>query len=80
MFLGLVVFGILLGALGTFVLLTGRLPCTRRQILDATVVDNDHEGRQGLQTTDNYFDNSDHDDAFSETDGELKDSLSTGLQ
>ena len=56
MFLGLVVLGMILGALGTFVLLTGRLPCTQRQVLDNTEVDEDTEARQGLQSNATFLD------------------------
>jgi len=89
MFLGLVVFGVIMGAVGTHVLLTGRLPCIHRQVLDATEVDDDQEARQVLQSGSNYFDDEGdgHDEPSDEEDdggfvdaGGRIDSISTGLQ
>ena len=81
MFVGLASFGILLGSISTFVLLTGRLPCSRSQILDATEVDEDREARQCLQTASSYFDDelSDEDEPeFGRAAGRVN-VLSTGM-
>jgi hypothetical protein len=83
MFLGLVVFGMIVGAIGTYVLLTGRFPCTKRRVLDNTEVDEDREARQGLQSGTNYFGESpsdDEEDDFVDAAGGRVDSISTGLQ
>jgi hypothetical protein len=84
MFLGLVAFGMIVGGVGTHVLLTGRLPFTKRQVLESTEVDEDREARQGLQSGSNYFDgpvsDDDDDDDFVDATGGRVDSISTGLQ
>jgi hypothetical protein len=48
LFLGLVVFSAFVGALGTFVMLTGRLPMSQRMLLGSAVED-DEDGRRGLR-------------------------------
>jgi hypothetical protein len=48
LFLGLVVFSTFVGALGTFVLLTGRLPMSQRKFL-LSAVEDDEDGRRRLQ-------------------------------
>lgn len=82
LFLGLVLFGMLLGALGTYILLTGRLPCIRTPILEASAVETDHEARQGLQDShQNYDDGDENEDGFVDTArGEEEDTGSSGLQ
>ena len=56
MLLGLVVSGILVGAATTFVLLTGRLPCSSRHLVDTDDPDEDVEGRVCLQSSSSYGD------------------------
>lgn len=92
MFIGLIMVGILVGATGTFVFLTGRLPSWSSF---ETIIDHDEDGeddvdetaevRQSLQPSSNYFD-SDDDDELSDEDeidfvdaARRVDSLSTGL-
>ena len=90
MLVGLIFFGLLVGAVGTYVLLTGRLPCSKQRVLENTAVDDDDEARQGLQAQSSYFDeepitntNGDddsYDDDFGNGDHGRIDSISTGLQ
>lgn len=90
MLVGIIVFGTLLGAIGTYVLLTGRLPCSKQRVLENTAVDDDDEARQGLQAQSNYFDedNDDDTDDYGNGNGDYADStngrrigaVSTGLQ
>lgn len=86
MFLGLVVFGVLAGAIGTFVLLTGRLPFSKRQVLDNTEVDEDREARQGLQARTSYFNDECDDDLSEEGEQDFAraslrvEAISTGLR
>ena len=79
LFLGLVIVGMLLGALGTHVLLTGRLPCIRTAILEASAVETDHEARQGLQSS-QYDDGEENEDGFVDAAAAENEDDGTGLQ
>lgn len=79
LFLGLVIFGMFLGALGTYIMLTGRLPCIRTAVLEASAVETDHEARQGLQSSRSY-DSAENEDGFVDAAAEDEDVGSSGLQ
>jgi Histidine phosphatase superfamily (branch 2) len=74
MLLGLVVLGILVGATTTFIVLTGRLPWPSRQVLFTHDIDDDLEGRVGLQSSSSYGD----DDLSEEGEQEFVDAAGRG--
>jgi hypothetical protein len=81
MFVGIVMFGILVGACGTFVVLTGRLPCSTTRVLATNAVDEDEEARRGLQASSSYSDDdlSDEDEQDSADAADRIDDVPTGL-